>query len=224
MRSSTRFHTICATALIALVASAVPAAAQGTANQDLRTDSWYWGAYGGQTSLATSLGRTSASMFGAEWVITRNRFALNVFADQSSFNAVSTVQFNGNARHVNIQDMRRLGFAGMFFLPPYKYFHPWAGAGYSFNMIRQATPVFSAQDTAGTRDALAASVNNATSSGRLFGEFGMMVTYKKIAPFVQYTVMPSQGSGSWLVNGDGFTNIWKAGIRYSFGSSIEERW
>ena len=228
MRSSSRFLSIFAAAVV-LAAAAAPAFAQGAANQDVRPNAWYWGIYGGQTSFATAVARTTAPTGGVEWVLTRQRFALNIFAEQSYFNAVSTVVNYGNAgnvgiRRVDIQDMRRVGASGMFFLPPYKYFHPWLGAGYAFNMIRQATPEGSSFDSPAARDSITARINNAQAQGKLFGEFGMMFSFKQLAPFIQYSVMPSKGSGSWFVNGDGFTNVWKAGVRYSFGPSIDERW
>ena len=58
-------------------------------------DSWYWGAYGGYAMLATAPTSTSAPTVGADWVITRSRYALTLFAEQSFFNAVSTVPFSG---------------------------------------------------------------------------------------------------------------------------------
>jgi hypothetical protein len=212
-------------ALSAALFASAPLAAQGTADWDVRPDSWYWGVYGGQTSFATTIARTNAPMIGVEWTITRTRFALNVFAEQSYFNAVSTVPDSGASsapRRVDIQDMRRIGGSAMMFLPQYKYFHPWFGAGYGFNFIRQATPQggFASPPA---KTALLAAVENRRSQGKLFGELGMMVAYREWAPFLQYTVMPTQGTGSWMVNGDGFTTIWKLGFRYSFGTSIAER-
>lgn len=214
------------TAFVAVVLAAAPAAAQGTADWDFRPNSWYWGMYGGQTSFATSIARTTAPMFGVEWTITRSKFALNVFAEQSYFNAVSTVRDPATSapRRVDIQDLRRVGGSGMIFLPQYKYFHPWFGAGYAFNFIREATPQGSSYSSPADRDATLDRVKQGSAQGNMFGEFGMMFTYRQWAPFAQYTVMPTRGSQSWMVNGDGFTNIWKLGFKYSFGSAIEERW
>lgn len=205
---------------------AAPLAAQGTADWDVRPNSWYWGIYGGQTSFATSIDRTTAPMAGVEWMITRSRFALNVFAEQSHFNAVSTVtDFPTSApRRVDIQDLLRVGVSAMMFLPQYKYFHPWFGAGYGFNFIRAATVQSSSFASLAARDSVTARVDGARAQGKLFGELGMMVSYRQWAPFLQYTVMPSKGSSSWLVNGEEFTNIWKLGFRYSFGPAIQERW
>jgi hypothetical protein len=35
-------------------------------------------------------------------------------------------------------------------------------------------------------------------------------------------MMPTKGSGDWLVNGTGSTSFWEAGLRYNFGSAIEK--
>jgi len=221
------FRNIRATmaALTLSVFAAAPLAAQGSADWDFRPDSWYWGIYGGQSSFATTIARTTAPMVGVDWMITRKRIALNVFAEQSYFNAVSTVPDSPSSapRRVDFQDLRRVGGSAMMFLPQYKYFHPWVGAGYAFNFVRSATPQGSSYASPGDRDIVVARVDEARAHGGLFGDVGMMVTYKQWAPFVQYTVMPTKGSSSWLVNGEGFTNVWKLGWRYSFGSAIDNR-
>ena len=225
MRSTGNFRAILAVVSATMLAAG-PLAAQGSAAWDVRPDAWYWGLYGGQTSFPTTIARTTAPMVGGEWTITRKRFALNIFAEQSYFNAVSTVpDFPSSApRRVDMQDMRRVGGSAMLFLPQYKYFHPWFGTGYAFNFIRTATPQGTSYASPAARDQVLLRVDQGRSQGKLFGEVGMMFSYKEWAPFVQYTVMPTKGSSSWLVNGEGFTNIWKLGWRYSFGTSIEERW
>jgi hypothetical protein len=213
------------TALAATAIAASPARAQGVAEWDYRPNSWYWGMYGGQTSFATSIARTTAPNFGVEWMITRTKFAMNVFAEQAYFNAVSTVTdpTTSAPRRVDIKDLRRVGGTAMMFLPQYKYFHPWFGVGYAFNFIREAEPQGSSYASPAARDATLQRVNDGRAQGKAFGEFGMMFTYRQWAPYVNYTAMPTKGSGSWMVNGEGFTNIWKLGFRYSFGTAIEER-
>lgn len=225
MRSS-RFHLALLAAFSATAVVAASARAQGAANWDVRPNSWYWGVYGGQTSFPTAVARTTAPTMGAEWMITRTDFALNVFAEQSYFNAVSTIpDYPTSApRRVDIQDMRRIGGSAMFFLPQYRFFHPWFGAGYAFNFIRQATPEGSSYASPAARDTITARINSGRTQGKLFGEVGMMFAWKEWAPFAQYTVMPTKGSRSWMVNGDGFTNVWKLGFRYSFGPATQDRW
>jgi hypothetical protein len=213
-----------ATACMAVTPSAGAAQQQGA--QSWR-DSWFWGAYGGQTSFATKIARTnSAPTIGLDWVITRSRFALNVFAEQSYFNAVSTVVDSPTSadRKVDIQDMRRVGVAMMFFTPEIKIVKPYVGLGYSFDFIKQGTPQGNFFASPAARDTVLSRVNDGRTAGRMMGSLGFMVMARRFAPFAQYTVMPTKGAGGWMINGEGFTNIWTAGLRYNFGTSIEKQW
>ncbi|MCC7195074.1 MAG: hypothetical protein IT356_05905 [Gemmatimonadaceae bacterium] len=223
---SSRTLTAVFAALTVTAFATAPAAAQGDAIWDVRPSSWYWGIYGGQTSFPTTVARTTAPTVGVEWTITRSEFALNVFAEQSYFNAVTTIpDYPTSApRRVDIQDMRRVGASAMTFLPQYKYFHPWFGLGYAFNFIKQAIPEGSAYASPAARDSVSARIESGRAQGKMFAEAGMMVSYREWAPFAQYTVMPTKGSSSWMVNGDGFTNVWKLGLRYSFGHATQDRW
>ena len=190
-------------------------------------DAWFWGAYGGYTSFATSVARTNAPTIGLDWMITRQNIALNVFAEQSYFNAVSTVpDFSTPAqRLVNMTDMRRIGFAAMIFPPEMFTVKPYFNLGFAFNFVKTAAPQPPASfASAEARDSVQGRINDARAEGKVFGSFGVMKLYGRFAPFAQYTVMPTQGSGSWLVNGDGFTNIWSIGVRYNFGTSIGKTW
>lgn len=195
-------------------------------------DAWYWGAYGGQLSFPTSVARTIAPTIGGDWMITRPNMALRVFAEQSYFDAVSTVVDSslGAARNVNITDMRRIGVNAIIFTPPWKNLRPYVGLGYAFNFIRSAAPVgqsfppTSTMTSAQVKQMVLSTIDHERTAGKLFGQLGMLVTWRRWAPFVEYTVMPSQGAGKWLVNGDGFTSAWSLGVRYNVGSSIEKKW
>jgi hypothetical protein len=218
---SLRLIVLAAAAAVAVDSSSAAAQQKAASWQD----SWFWGAYGGYTSFATAIARTNAPTIGADWVITRSRYALNLFAEQSYFNAVSTVvDFPTTApRRVDIQDMRRFGFSAMIFTPEFKIIKPYFGLGYSMNFIKTGTPQGSSYASPEARDSVLARVNDARAAGKPFGNFGLMLIFHRIAPFAQYTVMPTQGTGNWFVNGQGFTNIWSAGVRFNFGTSIE-RW
>ena len=228
MRSSRRYTPLFAVlaGAAAVVVAASPVAAQTQAVTDIKPNSWYWGVYGGQTSFATTIARTTAPMVGMEWMITRTKFALNVIAEQSYFNAVSTItDFPTSApRRVDIQDLRRVGGTAMIFMPHWRAVHPWFGAGYSFNFIRQATPQGSSFASPAARDSINARVDDGRTQGKMSAELGFMFAYRDWAPYLQYTIMPSKGSSSWMVNGEGFTNIWKVGVRYNFGAALNERW
>lgn len=213
---------LAAAAAVGLAPTALAAQQRATGWQD----SWFWGAYYGYTSFATTIARTNAPTIGADWVITRSRYALNVFAEQAYFNAVSTVpDFPTSApRRVGITDMRRVGFAAMIFTPELSRLKPYLGLGWSFNFIKAGTPEGSFYASPAARDSVLQRVNDARAMGKFFGSLGVMAMYGKVAPFAQYTIMPTKGSGDWMVNGNGFTNIWSAGVRYNFGTSIDKKW
>ena len=214
-------------ALAATAAVGLSPSAAGAQQAPAWQDSWFWGAYGGQTSFATSVARTNAPTIGVEWMITRTRYTLNVFAEQSYFNAVSTVPDFSTpaARRVNITDMRRVGFAAMFFLPEVSGMKPYFNAGWAFNFIKAAVPQPPASfSSAAARDSVLNRIDAARSNGKFFASLGLMQLSGKFAPFAQYSIMPTKGSGDWMVNGEGFTNIWSLGLRYNFGSSIEKKW
>ncbi|MFI5311983.1 MAG: hypothetical protein ACHQQ3_12160 [Gemmatimonadales bacterium] len=203
--------------------------AEGSAQQPAGSwqDSWFWGAYGGQTSFATAIARTNAPTIGIDWMLTRTRYALNVFADQAYFNAVSTIPDFSTpaARRVNITDMRRVGFAWTIFTPAVQMVKPYFNVGWAFNFIKTAAPQPPASfASVQARDSVLARIDDARSQGKFFGSFGVMPMYGKFAPFAQYTIMPTKGTGDWMLNGEGFTKIWSIGLRYNFGTSIEKKW
>jgi outer membrane protein W len=220
--------------LLAAAAAVGLTPSAGAAQSDSRdfTDSWYWGAYGGFTNFATAFGsqnvHTNAPSIGADWMLTRTNFALNIFADQSYFSTVSSIASPTGAGPlgVNINDMRRVGFAFMMFPHDFRAFKPYVGLGYSFNFINSAAlrscsgcGTFPTQAAA---DSNQQAITDARAMGKVFGNVGVMYIYKRFAPFVQAAVMPTQGASDWFLNGTGFTTIWAVGLRYNFGSSIEK--
>jgi hypothetical protein len=230
MRSS-RLVVLSLAAIAALGLTPSTGAAQ-SATQGF-ADSWYWGAYGGFTTLSTAFGgqnlTTTAPTIGVDWMLTRSKFALNIFADQSYFSTVSSITSptSGAPLPVNINDMRRLGFSMMIFTPEYKMFKPYVGVGYSFNFINSASLRTCAGCTPSAQSQAAADSNqtaiiDARSMGKVFANVGVMYVYKRFAPFAQISVMPTQGASDWYLNGSGVTLLWAVGLRYNFGSSIEK--
>jgi hypothetical protein len=190
-------------------------------------DSWFWGVYGGYSAFSTAVERPHAPMIGVDWMLTRTRFALNIFADQSYFNSVSTVPDFSTpaARRVDITDMRRVGFAAMFFTPEVAGFKPYFNTGFAFNFIKAAQPSPPAAfvNTA-ARDSVLGRIDDAKSMGKVFVSLGVLRVFGKFAPFAQAAVMPTQGSGNWLLNGQGFAYLGTIGLRYNTGSSIEKKY
>ncbi len=188
-------------------------------------DSWYWGAYGGGTSLRTNVGRVSAPTFGGEWFITRSDVALHVFAEQSVFTGASQLTIPGMAsRLVSIADMRRVGFGISIFTPAFGTIKPYVDLGYSLNLVGTATDSVRSYASTAQRDSVEDAINKAKSSGRLFASVGAMAVIGKFAPFAQVTIMPMKGAGTTLINGDGMAYALNVGLRYNFGRSTEKSW
>jgi hypothetical protein len=207
-------------------AGAAQSATQGFA------DSWYWGAYGGFINFSTAFGsqsvHTSAPSIGADWMLTRTKFALNVFAEQSYFSTTSSIASPTGAAPlpVNINDMRRVGFDLMIFTPEIKMIKPYVGVGYSFNFINSAAlrtgGGASTFPTQAAADSNQKAIVDARAMGKMFFNAGAMWTYKRFAPFAQVSLMPTQGTSDWYINGTGFTTTWALGLRYNFGTSIDK--
>ena len=187
-------------------------------------DSWFWGVYGGGISLRTNVGRISAPTVGAEWFITRSDVALHVFAEQAQFTSASQLTIAGMAasRLVSIADMRRVGISGVILSPGPGAFKPYLEVGYSLNLIGTATDSVRSYASTAQRDSVNSAINNAKSSGKLFASLGATAIVGKWAPFGQVTIMPTKGSGTSLVNGDGVAYLFSVGLRYNFGRSSEK--
>ena len=215
--------------LTMVAASLAPSALVAQASQTPQApqpwqDSWYWGAYGGGASLRTNVERLSAPTFGAEWFITRSDVALHVFAEQSTFTSASQLTIEGMAasRLVSIADLRRVGFALSIFTPSSGNFKPYFDIGYSLNLIGTATDSVRSYASTAQRDSVNTAINNAKSSGKLFGGVGAMMIVGQWAPFAQVTIMPTKGAGTSLINGDGMGYLLSFGLRYNFGRSSEK--
>jgi hypothetical protein len=181
---------------------------------------------GGVAFLHTEVNRAEAPAFGAEWLITRSKFALNVSIDQAYFDGVSTVNNSpstGVPRRVEIRDMRRL--SGSVFMFPRTFaggaIRPYAGLGYAFNFIVRANSQGDQFASPEARDTVLNRIESARSRSSLIGTAGLQVQIQRLAPFLQASFMPTQGRGQFLINGQGFSYYVEAGLRYNFGTSIE---
>lgn len=205
-------------AFLPVVAAAQQASAAPIEN------SWFWGVGGGRISFPTYFHRVDAPAISADWLITRSRWALDVYGSQAYFTDSSIVSDPNSSgrRKASITDMRRVGFMGIVFLPNWTWFRPYAGFGYSFNFVNQASPIGTQFTSAAARDSAVSRVEGARAATKATLTGGFMVTWHRFAPYAQYTMMPTKGSGSWLVNGSGSAWIWETGLRYNFGSAIEK--
>jgi hypothetical protein len=189
------------------------------------TDSWFWGAKGGMAFLRTSVARTEAPIVGIEWLITRSKFGLYIGLDQAYFDALSTVEdapTRGVIRTVEIRDMRRFTTA-VYFFPKvwWESVRPYGGLGYAYNFVVGANSEGAQFANAEARDTVLARIEAAKSRSSILGTVGVQVDWRRFAPFVQGTVMPTRGEGRFLINGVGMSYYVEAGLRYNFGSAIE---
>jgi len=207
-----------------------PSAGNAQAASRPFADSWYWGVYGGLTNFSTTPGtgnlNKTAPTVGIDWMLTRQNFALNIFANQSYFSTTSSVADvnGGGPLPVGINDLRQVGFSVMLFTPEIKMIKPYVNLGYAFNLINSATLGTCGACTPAAADSNRTAITDARSMGKIFGGVGAMWVWKRWAPFAQISIMPSQGASDWYINGTGFTTSFAAGIRYNFGSSIDKSW
>jgi hypothetical protein len=190
------------------------------------SDSWFWGAKGGMAFLRTEIARTEAPVVGIEWLITRSKYGLYVGLDQAYFDAVSTVNdapTRGVVRRVDIRDLRRFEVAGyMFPVAWWEMLRPYFGLGYSFNFVVEAESEGSQFANAEARDTVLARIESAKTRSSIFATFGLQLDWRRFAPFVQASWMPTHGRSPFLINGRGFTYYVEGGLRYNFGTAIEK--
>jgi hypothetical protein len=217
-------RTISRVGRVLLIAAFLPVVAAAQQAAAPIENSWFWGVGGGRISFPTYFHRVDAPMIAADWLITRQRWALDVYGSQAYFNDSSTVQDPNTSglRKASMTDLRRVGFTALVFLPNWTWFHPYAGVGYSFNFVNQAAPIGTQFSSAAARDSAVTRVNNARALTKATLTGGAMITYHRFAPYLQYTMMPTKGSNDWLINGTGSTAFWELGLRYNFGTSIEK--
>jgi hypothetical protein len=217
---------------LATVAAAGFMPAAGSAQSTARpfADSWYWGVYGGITNFSTTPGtgnlHTTAPTVGLDWMLTREKFALNIFANQSYFSTTSSIaDVNGTGPlPVSVNDMRQLGVSVMIFTPEYRAVKPYVSLGYSFNFVNSAKLATCTACTVAAADSNATNITDARAMGKLFANVGAMWLYKRWAPYAQVSLMPTQGASDWFLNGTGFTTSAIVGIRYNFWTSIDKSW
>lgn len=188
-------------------------------------NSWYWGAGAGRLSFPSYYHRLTTPMYGFDWLITRNRWALDVFAAESRFTDITRIADPNPSgfRDVKFENMRRAGFQGLVFLPtPRPWFRPYAGFGFSFNFITKAAPNGGGFTNVAQLDSAQTRINDARTLAKATYAVGVMAPWRRFAPYAQYTLMPTKGSSGWLINGEGVSSFWEVGLRYNFGNAVEK--
>jgi hypothetical protein len=204
--------------VLALVAlTPVVSAAQ---SNRLFENAWFWGAKAGLMNFSTGNSSTTAPLVGAEWLITRNRAGLYLSAEQAFFNATGYV-FDGNGQQYNValKDSRRYTAALLAFPVNWGSLRPYAGAGFSLNLIQHATVDQSQFTDPDQQDVVANAVHEERDRVAFILMGGLQAQYRRFSVFGQATYMPARAN--FFFSGRS-TYILEAGLRYNVGSSIDK--
>lgn len=203
-----------------LCAALVPAAASAQRTRDFE-DSWFWGVKGGVSTFSPTLGDSETSAtYGIEWLITRTRGALYVALDEANVSALSAVfdpTADGSFRSVQVDKLRRVSAAALVFPRKFGRFRPYAGIGFTLNVVGDAYPLVTADETS-VDDAVWERVEDRKSQAAFLGMGGVQMQFNKLAFFAQASLAPS--NSRFLLN-DSSLGFFEGGIRYNFSGARE---
>lgn len=186
-------------------------------------NSWFWGLKAGSLHFATNAESRTVGTIGGDWVITRKTGGLYVSFDVANFE--SQVRANdsnagGGFRPIQVNDLRRVGVAGMFFPVKYGRFRPYAGVGMSLDLLGDAavvTDTASATSDSPDQTFLQAVDNRRSQIGLMFLG-GAQAELARFAVFAQGSVVPD--AGKFLIGKDPLVAL-QFGLRFNFGTSID---
>lgn len=208
--------------LVALgaLAALAPRAARAQSDRDFE-NSWFWGVKGGiMTFYTTDVNHAPAPLGGVDMLITRRNVALNVSLEQAFFD--ETGQYDeygfdgvslGTQGRARIQDMRRFQMSVQAFPKRFGTLRPYAGAGFSLNIIQKADVVSS--DPAADAEE---SIEDVRSRVAPVFTAGLQGQFRRIALFGQASIMPAK---SRFFFSGGETFFLEGGVRWNIGSSRE---
>ena len=203
-----------------LSAALIPASASAQRPRGFE-DSWFWGVKAGVSTFSPTFGKSeAAATYGAEWLITRTHGALYVSVDETNMSAVSAV-FDPSAdagfRTVEVEKLRRVGFAALAFPKQFGRFRPYAGLGVTLNVVGSARPVvFEGDDE--PDDAVFDRIDERRSQAAFLAMAGVQAQVNRAAFFVQASVAPA--SSRFLLS-DSSLGFFEAGVRYNFSGARE---
>lgn len=204
--------------VLGALAALAPRAAEAQADRDFE-NSWFWGVKGGVMQFWTSdVNHAPAPLGGIDMLITRRHVALNLSLEHAVFD--ETAQYDefgydgaalGTQGRARIQNMRRFQGSVMAFPRRFGALRPYAGVGFSLNIIQQADVLESdpQADAEGSVEDIRSRVAPLFTGG-VQGQWG------RIALFGQASLMPAK-SRFFFSNGE--TIFLEGGLRYNIGSS-----
>ena len=181
------------------------------------TDSWFWGIKAANMSYWSTSGEEGqAQGIGGEWLITKTRAALLIGAERFSFGDVydfdDTEMSSVDGKPVEMTNMTRIAATLLAFPKSIGGLRPYAGVGFAYNRIDAEAVLGS--DLSG-RQVAEASMNIAPT---FMG--GIQAQYRRFSVFGQATLQASRNNGFLLSGNEAY--FLEGGIRYNFGSAIEE--
>ena len=204
----------------AMLLTATPLYAQSTRPFE---NSWFWGLKGGSVSFATNDESRTVPTIGGDWLITRKTGGLYVSFDMANFNSharINDSNAGGGFRSVEVDDMRRVGVAGVFFPVKYGRIRPYGGIGMSLDLVGDAAVI--TDTTATTPDnpdqTFLSKVEERKSQVGLMFLAGAQAELLRFAAFAQASVVPN--AGQFLAGKDPLF-AFQFGLRYNFGTSID---
>lgn len=205
---------------VALVATVV-VSASANAQQRNFDNSWFWGFKTGiNTFSVPGHGNTSTVDLGIDWMITRTKGGLYVSANQSVFER--DLEFvdpasNSGQRTVRVNDLRRLSLAGVAFPKHFGGITPYVGLGYTLAILGDARISVDSTNTFPDNSFFDA-VESERSRSAVLGMAGVQIQTRRAAIFAQETMLPS--NNRFLFSS--VLSFFEFGIRYNFGSSIDQ--
>jgi len=206
-----------AVALVAAVVVSSSASAQAR-NFD---NSWFWGFKTGINTFTVPGHRNTSTVdFGIDWLITRTKGGLYVSGNQSVFE--KDLEFGDptsstGQRTVRVNDLRRITLAGVAFPKHFGGITPYAGLGFTLAVLGDARIFVDSANTFPT-NSFFDEVDRERSRSAVMGLAGIQIQTKRAAIFAQETILPS--SSTFLFRSA--LSFFEFGVRYNFGSSIDQ--
>ena len=188
-------------------------------------NAWFWGGKAGMLVYSTvAESNQMASVFGAEWLITRRRGGLYVSVDHGIL--TEQVQYinadmlpDTSIADIEMKDVRRYNMAAMIFPDIGRWVRPYVGLGASLTQVARATNrnAYTSDEEAYSTESLIADYKATLAPLSIVG---VQLRLPLASIFAQGTAMATP-QRFFLRGSSTFTYSVEAGIRYNIGSSIE---
>lgn len=213
-------RSLVAVGALGALAALAPRAAEAQSDRGFE-NSWFMGVKGGlMTFYTTDVKHAPAPLGGVDMLITHKNVGLNVSLEQAFFDETGqyaeydyTGKSLGTQGRARIQDMRRFQMNVQAFPKRFGTLRPYAGVGFSLNIIQKATVVTS--DPASDAES---SIEDVRSRVAAVFTGGVQGQFRRVALFGQASIMPAK---SRFFFSGGETLFVEGGVRWNIGTSRE---